>query len=325
MPGGLLLLQWEFFTGGLPTQVAIAAVAVLGYLVGRRRRAAEAASLDNQSRREMKRAHAIAKDLELIARDVRKSLARHHASVARFKSRIGELSEAQAETAWKDLCAEAEAILRPTMQLATQMAQAYDQIRQQSSQLMTFTEVRTDPLTGVSNRRAMDDSLESLFALKHRYDQTFSIVIFDIDHFKKINDERGHLAGDEVLQQVARLLDDAARETDIVTRYGGEEFVILMPQTDLRGACTFSERVRLQVHKALGLTLSGGVATALDGETPERLLERADAALYHAKTTGRNRNSLHNGHHAELVSPPTEADRLAAQQAAEHAAAAAAD
>ena len=125
-------------------------------------------------------------------------------------------------------------MLKPTLKLASQLAAAYDEIRQQSNNLMTFTEVRTDPLTGVSNRRALDETLESMFAMMHRYEHPFSVVLVDIDYFKQINDEQGHLYGDRMLKAVARLLDDNVRDTDMVARYGGEEFVIVMPQTDAR-------------------------------------------------------------------------------------------
>jgi diguanylate cyclase (GGDEF)-like protein len=289
----------------LPGTVALAAVAVIGYLVGRRRRMV-AADNDQHSRREMKRARAIARDLERITQEVRKSLARHHSSVARFKSRVSVLSNDRSEAAWKELCREAESILGPTMQLAAHIAQAYDQIRQQSGQLMSFTEVRTDPLTGVSNRRAMDDALTSMTAMKHRYQVIFSIVIVDIDHFKSVNDQRGHVAGDQVLQAVAKLMDEMARETDIVTRYGGEEFVVLMPQTELSGACVLAERIRSAVERKLTLTVSVGAAEALDGESPEDLLRRADAALYLAKSCGRNRVARHDGKQAEPLLQPGE-------------------
>ncbi len=300
MSSAILYMFLDLTSIYLPSPVALAVVAVIGYLVGRRRKQ-NVVDAEAASRREMKRAQAVAKDLEQIAREVRKSLARHHASVARFKGRVSELGDDHSEAAWQELCREAEEILGPTIQLATQLAQAYDKIRQQSNQLMTFTEVRTDQLTGVSNRRAMDDTLKAWVAMKNRYELVFSIVIFDIDHFKKINDERGHLAGDQVLQSVARLMDDAARETDVVTRYGGEEFVILMPQTGPDGACIFSERMRKMIEMKLQVTVSGGIATAEPNETPERLLERADAALYHAKSAGRNRISFHNGVEVEAI------------------------
>lgn len=296
----IALFSFDFFSLGIPAPVAIAAVAVIGYLVGRRTRATTS-DVDFQSRREIKRAHAVAKDLEKITRDMRRSLTKHHSSVARFKDRVAELGGSQDEAAWKDLCKEAEGILGPTLQLAAQIAHAYDEIRRQSNHLMTFTEVRTDPLTGVCNRRAMDETLNSLVAMKNRYDAFFSLGMFDIDHFKKVNDEQGHLAGDEALQKVAKLMDECVRETDIVTRYGGEEFVILMPQTELEGACLFSERLRRTIEQRLGLTVSAGVAAALEGETPQQLLQRADAAMYSAKTAGRNKVYRHDGSEIELV------------------------
>ncbi len=206
-------------------------------------------------------------------------------------------------------------MLKPTFKLASQLANAYDEIRQQSNHLMTFTEVRTDPLTGVSNRRALDETLVSMFAMMNRYELPFSVVIFDIDHFKKINDDQGHLYGDSILKSVAKLLADNVRDTDVVTRYGGEEFVIVMPQTPITGACIFTDRLRQQVEQNLPLTISGGVAAAVDGDGPQTLLSRADAALYSAKAAGRNRVFYHSGLDIHPIvdveaeqppSPPTE-------------------
>jgi diguanylate cyclase (GGDEF)-like protein len=292
---GFDLLQY-----GLPAPAALAIVALLGYVVGRVGRKT-VTTPDQQVRREVQRAHGVARNLETIATAIRKDLARHRASLDRFKTRVGELGGAQTREDWQKLCAEAEHMLGPTMELAAQLAQAYDQIRRQTNHLMTFSEVRTDPLTGVCNRRAMDDTLASLVAMKNRYELGFSIALFDIDHFKKINDERGHLAGDSVLKDVARLLDQAARETDVVTRFGGEEFVVIMPQTDLAGGCVFAERVRGQIEKKLGLTVSGGVTAALGNhETPEMILQRADLAMYAAKEDGRNRTFYHDGRNVEL-------------------------
>ena len=160
---------------------------------------------------------------------------------------------------------------------------------------MTFTEVRTDPLTRISNRRALDETLAAMFGALDRYSQQFSIAIFDIDFFKQINDKRGHLYGDQMLQEVARVIDDSVRDTDIAARYGGEEFVVVMPHTPLAGAVSFSERVRSAIAEALEVTVSGGVATAISGDNPQSLLSRADAALYSAKAAGRNRVYQHDG------------------------------
>lgn len=186
-------------------------------------------------------------------------------------------------------------MLGPTLHLASQMVLAYDQIRQQSNHLMTFAEVRTDPLTGVANRRALDDTLNSLVALRNRYGVRFSMILVDLDHFKRINDERGHLAGDQALREVAQLLDHEVRETDVVARFGGEEFAILLPQTELAGAGVLAERLRLGVARQLGLSISAGATISLDGDTPDRVLARADAALYAAKEAGRDRVYVHNG------------------------------
>jgi diguanylate cyclase (GGDEF)-like protein len=290
----------DFWSIDIPAPVALALVCVLGYWVGRRQRKA-GGDLALRSRRELNRAKAVASELEKIAWTVRQNLAKHHTSVCRFRERVGKLGDHRQQSAWKDLCREAEEILKPTLQLATQIANAYDEIRQQSANLMTFTEVRTDPLTGVNNRRGLDDGLATHFALLARYDAKFSLTLFDIDHFKLINDKEGHLHGDHVLQELARLLDESIRETDLIARYGGEEFVVVMPQTDLEGASFFSERLRQKVEKEMSITVSGGVATASDGDNAESLIARADTALYGAKLAGRNRVFLHDGNVTQQV------------------------
>ena len=198
--------------------------------------------------------------METIAEAVRKNLATHHSSINHFKDRVRDLSGQQKETAWQELCKEAEEMLKPTLRLAAQIAHAYDEIRQQSNHLMTFTEIRTDPLTRVSNRRALDETLETMFALLNRYEQHFVVVILDIDHFKKVNDAQGHLQGDRTLQNVARVIDETVRDTDMVARYGGEEFVVVMPHTDADGACVFANRVRSKIATTLDVTISGGMA-----------------------------------------------------------------
>ncbi|MEX2137820.1 MAG: diguanylate cyclase [Pirellulales bacterium] len=288
-----LFAFWEW-TVHLPLPVALAAVATLGYVIGKRS-AAVVVSIEEQHRRDLKRAQQVAKELEKIAESVRQHLAAHHASIVEFKDRVFSLGTEQNEPSWHELRKEAESMIKPTMKLATQLASAYDEIRQQTGYLMSFTEVRTDPLTRVSNRRALDEYLASHFALMNRYKLPFSIVIFDIDHFKHINDEQGHAYGDSLLASVARVLADSVRDTDLVTRYGGEEFVVVMPQTMLEGGCIFANRLRERIETTLPLTISGGVAAAADGDNSQSLLARADAALYGAKAAGRNRVFFHNG------------------------------
>jgi len=298
----------DFVIQGVPATVALAVVAVLGYLFGRASRH-DRQQTAAQSRREMKRAKAVIRELEEIARTVRQSLAAHHASILNFKDRVSTLSDANADqAAWKELSGEAEKMLKPTMRLATQIAHAYDEIRQQTNQLMTFTEVRTDPLTGLSNRRALDETLDSMLAMLARYRTQFALVMIDIDHFKKVNDELGHLQGDDVLKDVARIIDACARETDLAIRYGGEEFVVILPHTDLGGACVFAERLRRSVEtsKAASVTVSCGAAAAMDGDNARTLVARADSALYSAKASGRNRAFQHTGSAIEAIAATTD-------------------
>jgi diguanylate cyclase (GGDEF)-like protein len=295
-------MNFNFLAIPIPISVALAFVALIGYVFGRRSRPA-ANDIPGRSRRDVRRAQLVAAELEKIAWDLRKALVRHHTSVSKFRERVGKLNEQQQEAAWKDLCREAEQILRPTLRLAAQISNAHDEIRQQSVNLMTFTEVRTDPLTGVNNRRGLDDTLGTQLALMNRYGTRFSVAMFDIDHFKQINDVQGHLYGDQILSQLARMIDDAVRETDVVARYGGEEFLVIMPETDLEGATYLADRLRAQIAAAMPVTVSGGVAEALDGDSHESLVGRADAALYGAKSAGRNCVFRHTGDGAELVMP----------------------
>lgn len=278
----------------LPTPVAIAAVALLGYLFGRsslRRAQAD----PNQMRRELKRAKQVVAELERIAQDVRRNLATHHSSVLHFKDRLAELGADPDATATRHVCHEAERLLKPTLRLVSQMASAYDELRQQSSMLMSFTEVRTDALTGLSNRRAFDEALSTLLAMKKRYKSAFSVAIFDIDYFKKVNDELGHLHGDKVLKQVAELLEQCVRETDIVARYGGEEFIVIMPETELEGARILARRIQRTVEAETDVTLSGGLTAAATTDDDRSLVTRADEALYAAKAGGRNSVYQHDG------------------------------
>jgi len=286
----------------IPAPVALAFLAAMGYLISRWKRPADS-DLVIRSRRELRQAQAVAQELEKIAWTVRQNLSKHHDSVLQFRERVSRLNDQHQETTWKELCREAEDILKPTLQLATQIAGAYDEIRRQSANLMAFTEVRTDPLTGVNNRRGLDDALNAQLALMGRYHSLFSLLMLDIDHFKQVNDQEGHLSGDRILQELARLLDESVRETDIVARYGGEEFIIVMPHTDLAGACVFAERLRAEVADRMTITISGGVTAAQEGDLAETLIARADTALYGAKTAGRNRVFYHTDDDVEPVAP----------------------
>ncbi|MFF5994706.1 diguanylate cyclase [Lysinibacillus sp. KU-BSD001] len=160
-----------------------------------------------------------------------------------------------------------------------------------------------DELTQVYNRKFMDSQLQKLIQLSTRNNEPFSAVIADLDYFKKVNDTYGHLVGDEVLKGFATLVKDAKREQDIFCRYGGEEFVFLMPQTSGEEAYRVMERLRTLMEQkyfdgngtTFQVTFSAGVVEATAANLhPKKLLEEADQALYHAKQSGRNQTILFN-------------------------------
>ena len=160
----------------------------------------------------------------------------------------------------------------------------------------------TDELTGLANRRHINDRFRLEWARAARYQRPISVVLLDVDHFKAVNDAYGHDAGDAVLRGVSRTAASALRTSDLLGRWGGEEFLALLPETEAAGARGVAERVLAEVaalreyhaNRVLAVTVSAGVATwtppgGPDGSDAEALLKRADEALYRAKAAGRNR------------------------------------
>lgn len=152
-----------------------------------------------------------------------------------------------------------------------------------------------DRLTGAFNRHFFDTLMEQECHRSRRISAPLSLLIFDIDHFKQINDQYGHLVGDEVLRQLVRHIRERLRKSDVLTRWGGEEFAILLPETPLEGACALAEHLRVSVAAdRLGndlppVTISVGVTTVEPQREPQKSFQRADEALYAAKRSGRNR------------------------------------
>ncbi len=155
-----------------------------------------------------------------------------------------------------------------------------------------------DSLTGLHNRRAILHRLDEHIKQVRRYEGELSLIMLDIDYFKNVNDQYGHLIGDEVLENVAVLMQQNVRNTDSVGRYGGEEFIIVLSETDLSSALIVAERLRNAIEAAemrdsegnmFGITVSQGVSSYKPGEDKQSLISRADDALYRAKQNGRNR------------------------------------
>ena len=153
-----------------------------------------------------------------------------------------------------------------------------------------------DSLTGVKNRTAFDSNFSREIELNHRNNTDLSLIVMDIDFFKRINDQYGHAVGDLVLKQVAETVEQTIRSSDALYRYGGEEFVVVLNGTDMAGANLLAERIRENVEnlridslKELRITLSLGISLMHGQDTNQTLFERADGALYEAKSSGRNR------------------------------------
>ncbi|MFH1212532.1 MAG: diguanylate cyclase [Candidatus Neomarinimicrobiota bacterium] len=160
----------------------------------------------------------------------------------------------------------------------------------------------TDALTGINNRRNFDQELKREIARSIRYDSPLSLLMLDIDLFKKINDTYGHLFGDEVLKMIGQILQKSLRKHDICARYGGEEFVVLLPETTAREALIAAEKIRTFVagqkisfeQAVSSVTLSAGVAQFNAASMPEdkKLIDAADKAMYEAKRSGRNKSVI---------------------------------
>ena len=179
---------------------------------------------------------------------------------------------------------------------AVRIKRLQDELRVRNEELDRLS--RIDALTALYNRRHIDEQLNRLVHAAHRHEQPLAVLILDIDHFKRVNDVEGHPAGDRVLKEFAARLVAVVRTDDIVGRWGGEEFVVLAPQTDETGALSLGERLRAAVadgpfdlgDHAIPVTVSIGCSVGTDGARD--LVDRADVALYRSKEEGRDRVTL---------------------------------
>src|SRR5262245_26145821 len=209
---------------GLPVTAGLSAVALIGYLFGNRTRSKMVAEIDGRRQQELDRAARIAWQLETIASGLRQDLVTHHTQLASFKRQLKQTRDEGHDKAWEKLCHEAEAMLGPTMQLAHQLSNAYDQIRQQSEALETFTQGRTDPLTGVGNGRALEQQLRVLLNGAYRGNPTFSVALVSLDRDGSTLEGRSMAAMLPLLPKLASIIRSCMRESDFVARYGDDEF-----------------------------------------------------------------------------------------------------
>ncbi|TSI07389.1 diguanylate cyclase [Lysinibacillus sp. BW-2-10] len=168
------------------------------------------------------------------------------------------------------------------------------ELMEMNSDLVTIS--NTDKLTGITNRRFFQEKLEQQVDLYQKEGKPFSFLIIDIDHFKKVNDTYGHQIGDIVLVKLATILKNIMRLEDVVSRFGGEEFTVILPATDIEKTISFAKKINQEVEEATwqetgSLTVSIGAATFTEQDTEISIIEKADRALYASKENGRNRST----------------------------------
>lgn len=221
-----------------------------------------------------------------------------HKDLARRIERISRISDAYQSITKENESHLAERLDKQLRQL-NKVARISDHYQKMMHDLnIALREASThDPLTGLGNRRLLVERLKEESDRSRRYSRPLSIAMLDIDHFKQVNDEHGHELGDQVLVEVSRIMEEQVRDQDLCGRWGGEEFLIILPETHVDAACRVLERVRdniaaLQVQigeQSIGITVSIGVAEHEDEEAYSDTINQADWALLTAKRSGRNR------------------------------------
>lgn len=276
----------------------------------------EAEAEAKQHKLEVEQARNLLNDVQNLAADMRSDVGQHATRVERISQELAEAQEGSpGDSAAVNVAV--RQIVDSNAELNRRLRDAEKKLAEQAVQIKTHeTASLTDQLTGVPNRRAFDRQLADRIADFQKVQAPVSLIMIDIDFFKKFNDTHGHHAGDAVLKGVAKTIAKALRDKDVVARFGGEEFGIVLPQTTLAEACPVVERVRKAIEgarfqcdgKLLNCTISLGLSQFSQEDSDELFVRRADDALYAAKKGGRNRGYLHNG--AECI-PVSELEKKA--------------
>ncbi len=242
------------------------------------------------------------KDITSHVSETEGDLSGHGKNLGELAVQISEVHDyGEIKTIVDQMIVETKELVNSGKRLQTRMKISSDDLKQLKQELeKSQQEAQTDALTSLINRRGLEKRLELERIRARQNDAPFSIIMVDIDHFKRINDNFGHLVGDSLLRSIALLLKDHLRRNDIAARYGGEEFLILLPETGVEGAGAVGEKIRKTLStkewklkengKNMGkITVSMGIASYKFNEPEKNLIKRADDALYLAKTRGRDR------------------------------------
>jgi diguanylate cyclase len=251
------------------------------------------------------RASQFAKRLQALAKDVSTSVGEHAQQIEQASQQLAVEGDRTGESLAELVVDVIDDMVRANHSLKSKLDSAESRLQEQAVEIEAhISRSLTDALTGLPNRREFNERLEQRMGAWQRRKEAFSLLLLDVDHFKRLNDQHGHLVGDRVLAGIGRALRAVLRREDSVARYGGEEFAVLLPSTTLAQAEKVAQKIRNAIagvvlehngHR-IAVTASGGLAMiGGDKEASESLIQRADAALYAAKAAGRNRAFIHDG------------------------------
>ncbi len=249
------------------------------------------------------------KEMNGIVSNVKDATSKYNVTLTDMTDRLAQkgMTKEQIEAVVQDVMAGTRDMMKTNAVLEQELSRSSKVMKELQRDLeIVRKEALTDSLTKLANRKAFDAEITRIIAEAQQEGKMFSLLMMDIDHFKSFNDNYGHQVGDQVLRLVARTLTDGVKGRDTASRYGGEEFAIILPETDLPGGMKVGEYLRKAVagkevinrntgDKLGRITLSGGVAQYMANESLESLIERADAALYTAKHNGRNQVAAATG------------------------------
>jgi len=282
---------------------------LLGLWIRRSGRLADGGQVDERRARELL-AH-----LSTLASGLSQDVQGHQNEITRLSARLTAPRQGN-HTPLTDLVVGVVGeVLRANGHLQRKLSLAESQLQEQSAAIAShLNQAMTDELTGLPNRRAFDDQLRRRLEGHTQHNVPFSILLIDVDYFKRVNDTYGHVAGDRVLCDIAEVLRRAMRKHDLIARYGGEEFAALLPCTSLEDAMYAARYARLAVEAAtsrmdgatIRVTASVGLAAAQHGDDLTTIIRRADDALYASKSGGRNCGHFHDG--AACIRIPSAAD-----------------
>ena len=254
-------------------------------------------------------AHKISEDLRAVIEEVGSTAAKTGERVSEFTASLQEKSDRIASLGMPaDLGTEIDALLTDSRDTGASLSSLMQRLHSATAELAQLRrqldeareQAKLDALTGVANRRGFDEAMQALLHGHKSGDSCPSVMMIDLDHFKQVNDQYGHVFGDTVLKSVAQAIRSCVKGRDLVARYGGEEFAVMLPATALPGAVALAEQIRATIAGARirrgssserigAITVSVGVSSWKPGESIDALIERADRAMYRSKSEGRNR------------------------------------